>query len=142
MCANFQGKQTTLTFLVQICPKMDFGFKNQKTNVEIRISILEIPFVQIFKENRHLWLFRPKFAQKLICRDNVEGVAESWVEAEMSWLELGGGWNELGRGRWSWLRLGGGGWSWAEVGAPFSNTQKNSILVLFWATIHHVTNFT
>ena len=43
----------------------------------------------------------------------VEGVAESWVEAEMSWVELGGGWNELG----------GGGWIWVKVGARFSNTQ-------------------
>ena len=25
MCAKFQEKQTTLTFLVQICSKMDFG---------------------------------------------------------------------------------------------------------------------
>ena len=36
----------------------------------------------------------------------VEGVAESWVEAEMSWVEVGGG-----------------GWSWVEVGARFSNTH-------------------
>ena len=43
----------------------------------------------------------------------VEGVAESWVEAEMSWVELGGGWNELGEG----------GWIWVKVGARFSNTQ-------------------
>ena len=35
----------------------------------------------------------------------VEGVAESWVEAEMSWVEMGGG-----------------GWSWVEVGARFSKT--------------------
>ena len=35
----------------------------------------------------------------------VEGVAESWVEAEMSWVEVDGG-----------------GWSWVEVGARFSNT--------------------
>ena len=42
-----------------------------------------------------------------------KGVAESWVEAEMSWVELGGGWNELGEG----------GWIWVKVGARFSNTQ-------------------
>ena len=23
---------------------------------------------------------------------NIEGVAESWVEAEMSWVEVGAGW--------------------------------------------------
>ena len=36
----------------------------------------------------------------------IEGVAESWVEVEMSWVEVGGG-----------------GWSWVELGARFSNTQ-------------------
>ena len=30
MCANFQAKRTTLTFLAQICPKMDFGVRNFK----------------------------------------------------------------------------------------------------------------
>ena len=45
----------------------------------------------------------------------VEGVAESWVEAEISWVEVdGAGWN--------WVELGGDGWSWVEVGARFSNT--------------------
>ena len=27
--------------------------------------------------------------------NNAEGVAESWLEAEMSCVELGGGWNKL-----------------------------------------------
>ena len=36
----------------------------------------------------------------------VEGVAESWVEAEMSWVEVDGA-----------------GWSWVELGARFSDTQ-------------------
>ena len=31
-----------------------------------------------------------------------EGVAESWVEAEMSWVEEGGA-------GWRWMELGGGG---------------------------------
>ena len=35
----------------------------------------------------------------------VEGVAESWMEAEMSWVEVDGA-----------------GWSWVELGARFSNT--------------------
>ena len=46
----------------------------------------------------------------------VEGVTESWVEAEISWVEVdGAGWN--------WVELGGDGWSWVEVGARFSNTR-------------------
>ena len=64
MCANFQLKRTTLTFLAQICPKRKLGFEIQETNVGIRISILEIPCVPIFRQNRQLWTFWPKFAQK------------------------------------------------------------------------------
>ena len=32
-------------------PKMDLGFEIQKINLRIRISILETPFVPIFKQN-------------------------------------------------------------------------------------------
>ena len=42
----------------------------------------------------------------------VEGVAASWVEAEMSWVEVGrAGWRlmELGGSGWRWMELGGGG---------------------------------
>ena len=34
----------------------------------------------------------------------VEGVAESWVEAEMSWGKVDG----AGRAGWRWMELGGG----------------------------------
>ena len=61
MCANFQLKLTNLTFLVQICPKRKLGFEIQKSNVGIRIIILEIPCVPIFRQ-----IFEPKFAQKWI----------------------------------------------------------------------------
>ena len=33
--------------------------------------------------------------------NNIKGVAESWVEAEMSWVELGGA-------GWKWMELGAG----------------------------------
>ena len=42
MCANFPAKRTTLTFWPRFAPKMDFGLEIQKTDVEIRISILEM----------------------------------------------------------------------------------------------------
>ena len=38
--------------------------------------------------------------------NNVEGVAESWVETEMGWVGVDGG-----------------GWSWVKVGERFTNTQ-------------------
>ena len=45
--------------------------------------------------------------------NNVEAVAESWVEAEISRMELDG----VG---WRWVEMDGR-WSWLDVGARFSN---------------------
>ena len=66
MRTNFQAKQTALTFLAQICPKMDLGLEIQKTNVGIRITIFDISCVPIFRQHRQLQLFGPKFAQKWV----------------------------------------------------------------------------
>ena len=52
VCASFQAKQTALTFLAQICPKMDLGLAIQKTIARIRISILNIPYVSIVSQNK------------------------------------------------------------------------------------------
>ena len=57
VCSNFQSKQRALTSSAQIWPKMDLGLEIQKTNVAIRISILEIICMPIFRQ---------KFAQKWI----------------------------------------------------------------------------
>ena len=64
MCTNFQAKQTTLTFLAQICLKMDLGSEFQKSKSGFGICILEILYVPIFRQNGQLWIFGPKFAQK------------------------------------------------------------------------------
>ena len=64
MCANFQAKWTTLILWAQVCPKMDLVLEIQKTNFGIRINILEIPYVPIFRQNELLWIFLSKFAQK------------------------------------------------------------------------------
>ena len=63
-------KRTTLTFLAQICLKRKLGFQIQKTNVGIRISILEIPCVPIFRQNRQHWIFGSIFAQKWFLRSD------------------------------------------------------------------------
>ena len=55
-----------MTFAAQICTKMDLSFENQKTNVGIRINILQIPGVPIFRESKQFLLFQPKFAQNWI----------------------------------------------------------------------------
>ena len=66
MCDNFRRKQTALISLVQICSKTDLGLEIQKNNVRIKISILEISCVPIFRQKGQLRLFQPKFAKKWI----------------------------------------------------------------------------
>ena len=57
--------------------------------------------------------------------NNVEGVAESWLEAEMSWIEVDGAGRRLKWAGWRSMELSGSGWIWVEVGARFSNTHLN-----------------
>ena len=45
---------------------MDLGFKIQKINLGIRIRIMKIPSVSIFRQNGQIWLFWPKFGQKWV----------------------------------------------------------------------------
>ena len=66
-----------------------------------------MPYVPIFSQNGQLLIFCPKFGEiaqlRAIFGSNiVEGVAEGWVEAEMSWVEVDG----VG---WRWMELGEGG---------------------------------
>ena len=63
MCGHFQAKQTTLTFLAQIYLKIDLGLEILKTHVGKRITILEISYVPIFRQNGQVSLFQPKFAK-------------------------------------------------------------------------------
>ena len=61
---NFrQNKQLQLGLSVQVCAKIDLELEIQKTNIVIRISIVKMPCMPIFRKNEQLWLFRPKFAQ-------------------------------------------------------------------------------
>ena len=54
LCANCQPNWTIFSFSVQICPKIDLGFKIQKTNFGTRISNIEITCVPIFRQNEQL----------------------------------------------------------------------------------------
>ena len=65
-CANFQSKWTTLNFLTQTCSKKDLGLETEKSNVGIRINIVETLCMSIFSQTGQLWVFRSKFAQKWI----------------------------------------------------------------------------
>ena len=74
------------------------GSKFQKSKSGFGINTSNIPCVSVFSQNGQLLIFRPKFGEVAQLREYfgsniVEGVAESWVEAEMSWVEVnGGGW--------------------------------------------------
>ena len=78
MCTNFQAKQTTLTFLAQICPKMDLGLEIQKTNVGIRISIIKLPCVPVFRKKGQLWHFRPNLPKNRFWGRNFKNLSLDW----------------------------------------------------------------
>ena len=60
VCSNFQSKQRALTSSAQIWPKMDLGLEIQKTNVAIRISILEIICMPIFRQTDNFDFLGPR----------------------------------------------------------------------------------
>ena len=131
-----------MTFLAQICPKRKLGFEIQKTNVGIRISILEIPCVPIFRQNGQLWIFGPKFAQKWILRSEFQKSNSGFgiyaynilcvpiFSQNRGHLIIGPKFGEIAqlgaifrfKYCWGcsrelgggWNELGGGGWSWVE----------------------------
>ena len=145
MCANFQLKRTTLTFLAQICPKRKLGFEIQKTNVWIKISILEILCVPILRKNWQLWIFVPKFFQKWILESKFQksksgfGISTFKIPCvpifnqsgqllifrpkfgeiahlrAICWFKYCWGYCRELGG--GWTELGLGGWYWVELGA-------------------------
>ena len=82
LCTSFQVKWKTQGFRFKFVQKkdlrskfqtknqypQDLGLKFEKTNIEIKINICEIVCmcVSIFRQNKQLLLFQPKFAQKWI----------------------------------------------------------------------------
>ena len=98
MCANFQKKRTTLTFLAQIYPNINFRVWNSETDVRIRISILEILCVPIFRQKGELWFFGPKFAKKWILGSEYQksksgfGISASKIPCELIFRQNGQIW--------------------------------------------------
>ena len=90
-----QNRQLSI-FGPKFAQKWIFGSKFQKSKSGFRINISNIPCVLIFSQNEQLLIFWPKFREIAQLRavqyfgsNIVEGVAENWVEAEMSWVEVG-----------------------------------------------------
>ena len=95
MCANFQSKRTTLTFSAQICPKMHFGVgisKNLSLDSESPSPRYHVCQFSVKMDNFDFFGLNlgklPNYMQ-YFGFNNVEGVAESWMEDEMSWVEVG-----------------------------------------------------
>ena len=156
MCTNFQTKRKALNFWAQICPKMDFGLKFQKSKSGCEISILEILRPPTLRQNRKLWNFGPKFTQKLILGSEFQksksgfGINTSNIPCVPIFSQNGQllifrpKFGEIAQLRaifwfnycWGWCRelgggwndLDGGEWSWVEAGARFSNTQNKLCL--------------
>ena len=68
---------------------------NFKSKSGFGINISNIPYVPIFSQNEELLIFGvylgklPNYVQYL-GSNIVEGVAENWVEVEISWVEVDG----------------------------------------------------
>ena len=119
-----ENKQGIL-FWPKLAQKWILVSEFQKSKPRSGISNSKIPCVGIFSQNGQLWIFGLNLGKlsnymRYFGSNNVEGVAESKMEARMSWLEVDGAGS-------NWVELNGvdrGGWNWVEVGARFSNTVK------------------
>ena len=141
--STFRQNEQLWLFWSKFAQKRNLKLEIHKTNVGIRISILEIPCVPIFRQNRQLWIFGPKFAQKWILGSEFQksksgfGINTSNIpcvpifsqngQLLIFWPKFG----EIAQLRaifwfkycWGccrelgggWNELGGGGWSWVEV---------------------------
>ena len=65
LCANFQAKRTTLYFSNQICPEMELGLEIQKANIWMKVNVLEILCVPIFRQKGHFLLFLAQIFPKI-----------------------------------------------------------------------------
>ena len=96
---QFSDKTDNFEFLVPNLPKNGFWDCNFKSKSGFGISSSNIPCVPIFSQNGQLFGLNfgklPNYVQYFGSKI-VEGVAESWVEAEMSWVEMDGA-------GWSWV---------------------------------------
>ena len=94
MCAKFQAKQRTLTFFGPNLPKNGYwgrNFKNISPDSDLAPPRYRVCQFSIKMENFEFFSLNlgklPNYVQ-YFGSNNVEGVAESWVEAEMSWVEV------------------------------------------------------
>ena len=112
MCANFQAKGTTMTFLAQFAQNEFWGqnFKNLS------------PGSESAPQRYHECQFSVKMNNFRFFGLNLGKLPISCgILVLIRLRELVGGWNELDGGEWCWVEVK---MSWVEVGARFSNTPQ------------------
>ena len=96
MCATFQAKRTLSTFLVPNLPINWFLGQNFKTlSLDLESTPPRYYEGQILVKTDNFDFFNLNFGKLpnyigYFGSNNVEGVAESWVEPERSWMEVDG----------------------------------------------------
>ena len=129
MC-QFSGKTDNFNYFSSNLPKNEFwdrNFKNLSPDSESAPPRFLTWQFSVKTDNFEVFGLNlgklPSYVQ-YFGFNNVEGITESWVEAEMSWVEVNwAGWRLKWAG-WRWMEVDGGSWNWVEVGVQFSNTQK------------------
>ena len=114
----FRQNEQLWFFRPKFAQKWILGSEFQICKSRFVISTCTIPCLPFFSKNGLLWLFRSKFGEtenyvRYFGSNNVEGFAESWIEAEMCWVEVDGAEWRLKCDGWRWMELSGAGWSWA-----------------------------
>ena len=115
MCAIFQEKQKNLAFSSKICQKKILGSEFQKSKSGFGISPPRYQVCQFSAKTDNFEFFGlnlgkfPNYVQ-YFGSNYVDGVGESWLEADVNWMEVdGAGWR-LKLAEWRWMDLGGEGW--------------------------------
>ena len=112
---QFSGKTNKFDFFVPNLPRNGFwghNFKNLSLDSESAPPIYHVCQFLFKMDNFEFFgqsLGKLPNCLRFFISNNLEGVAESWVEAEISWVEVDrAGWRLKWAG-WRWMGLGGGG---------------------------------
>ena len=161
LCANFQAKRTTLNFSNQICPEMELGLEIQKANVWMKMNILEILCMPIFRQKGHFLPFLAQIFPKIGFGVRISKAVPprfrirfrtSKIPCVPIFSQNGQLWifgpkfgqipqlyaiyycsNDVESVPESWVEVRGSGWSCVEVGTWFRNTRSYFSLYFYFS---------
>ena len=121
---QFSDKTDNFKFLGPNLPKNGFwgrNFKNLSLDSESTPPIYHVCQFSVKFFGLNLGKL-PNYVQ-YFGSNIVEGVAESWVEVEMSWVEVDGA-------GWSWVEVDGAGWSLVHgLVIPICKSNYHNVLL-------------